>query len=800
MNAKAIEKSELNKILSLTANYAVLDGSKIRLMETQPSSELNEVKKRLKLTEESIKLLFTHGLSKIEYFPTFSDEIERAQKGSALSCAELLKIENLLRSVRIAYTSIQGVTDEEISLMKELAARLYFDATLEEDIRTKILSDTEVSDYASDKLYSLRREIRLLNERIRVRLQEYLVGSEGKYLQDGIITMRDNRYVLPVRAEYKRNIKGFIHDRSSSGATFFIEPEEVLEMNNELRSLAIDEREEVERILGELSRRAGFMGAELFTDIEILEEIDVAYARAEYGYKLSCVMPQMNSNGVISIEQGRHPLIDRKKVVPVSVALGKEYRFLLISGPNTGGKTVTLKMVGLFCLMAACGLFIPAKCATVSTFDEIYYDVGDAQSIEESLSTFSSHITNIIDIVNKANSHSLVLIDELGGGTDPEEGQALAKAIVAHLLESGASGVVTTHYTTLKEFAFEAKGIENACMEFDSNTLQPLYAMHIGLPGSSNALAISQRLGLPEKILREARANLSEGAQKFEHIVRSAEESRIQAEEVLRETNKLKAEWQARLQEVEAERERLKKEREKLYVSAKAESRRIINDKASDAEELLQEIEEIFAKEAITESDLIKARTLKNRLQDKAYESENEDDFTPKYEPIDSNELRVGSTVFVKNIAQEGVVQSVRLQKGEAEIQCGGMRIRSKLSELYIPQVRANTVKPSSSKNWKKSGSNDNVQVTKKLQTKPAPTLEINVIGLTVHEALPEIEAFLDAAVISNLEEVRIVHGMGTGKLRAGIHEYLRTHPNVAEYRLGKYGEGDTGVTILKIK
>ena len=800
MNSKAIEKSELNKILALTANYAVLDGSKIRLINTQPSSELPSVKKGLQLTEESIKLLFTHGISKVEYFPPFIDEIERAQKGSALSCGELLKIENLLRSVRIAYTSIQSVTDDEIKLMKDLSSRLYFDQTLEDDIRTKILSDTEVSDYASDKLYSVRREIRLLNERIRVRLQEYLVGSEGKYLQDGIITMRDNRYVLPVRAEYKRNIKGFIHDRSSSGATFFIEPEEVLEMNNELRALAIDEREEVERILGELSRRAGFMGAELFTDIEILEEIDASYARAEYGYKLSCVMPEMNDNGVIAIDRGRHPLIDRKKVVPVSVALGKEYRFLLVSGPNTGGKTVTLKMVGLFCLMAACGLFIPAKRAVISTFDEIYYDVGDAQSIEESLSTFSSHITNIIDIANKANERSLVLIDELGGGTDPEEGQALAKAIVAHLLDCGATGVVTTHYTALKEFAFEAKGIENACMEFDANTLQPLYAMHIGLPGSSNALAISKRLGLPEKILSEARKNLSEGAQKFEHIVRSAEESRIQAEEALRETNKIKAEWQARLDEVEAERERLKKEKEKLFVAAKAESRRIINDRASDAEELLHEIEEIFAKEALTQADLIKARTLKNRLQDKAYESENEDDFTPKYEPIAPNALQVGAKVFVKNIGQEGSVQSIRLQKGEAEVQCGGIRVRSKISDLAIAQTRTVAPKTTSNKKWKKSGTNDNVQVTKKLQSRPAPMLEINVIGLTVHEALPEIEAFLDSAVIANLEELRIVHGMGTGKLRAGIHDYLRKHPNVAEYRLGKYGEGDTGVTILKLK
>jgi DNA mismatch repair protein MutS2 len=571
-------------------------------------------------------------------------------------------------------------------------------------------------------------------------------------------------------------------------------------MNNELRSLAIDEREEVERILGELSRRVGFMSDELKRDIVVLETLDCAYARAEYGYKLSCVMPEMNDNGVIAIDRGRHPLIDRKKVVPVSVALGKDYRFLLVSGPNTGGKTVTLKMVGLFCLMAACGLFIPAKRAVISTFDEIYYDVGDAQSIEESLSTFSSHITNIIDIANKANERSLVLIDELGGGTDPEEGQALAKAIVAHLLDCGATGVVTTHYTALKEFAFEAKGIENACMEFDANTLQPLYAMHIGLPGSSNALAISKRLGLPEKILSEARKNLSEGAQKFEHIVRSAEESRIQAEEALRETNKIKAEWQARLDEVEAERERLKKEKEKLFVAAKAESRRIINDRTSDAEELLHEIEEIIAKEALTQADLIKARNLKNRLQDKAYESENEDDFTPKYEPIAPNALQVGMKVFVKNIGQEGIVQSIRLQKGEAEVQCGNIKVRSKISDLAIAQARTVAPKTTNSKKWKKPGANDNVQVTKKLQTRPAPMLEINVIGLTVHEALPEIEAFLDAAVIANLEELRIVHGMGTGKLRAGIHDYLRKHPNVAEYRLGKYGEGDTGVTILKLK
>lgn len=799
MNQRAIEKTELNKILSVAAEYAVLDGGKEKLQAFAPISEPKEVKRLLKTTEECVKLLFSYGISQIEHFPSFNDELGRAKKGSSLTCGELLKAENLLRSARIAHGSISSIVDEEITEVRLLSDRLYFDGNLEEDIRTKILNDTEVSDYASDKLYSVRREIRLLNERIRSRLAEYLSGAEGKYLQDGIITMRNDRYVLPVRAEYKRNIKGFIHDRSASGATFFIEPEEVLEMNNELRSLQIDEKEEVERILGELSRRVGFMSDELLVDIEVLNELDSFFARAEYGYKLSCVKPTLSGEGVIDIQMGRHPLIDRKKVVPVSLALGKDYRFLLISGPNTGGKTVTLKMVGLFCLMAMCGLFIPAKRATVSTFDEIYCDVGDAQSIEESLSTFSSHITNIIHIVNNANAKSLVLIDELGGGTDPDEGQALAKAIVSHLLSTGCAGVVTTHYTALKEFAFSAKGIENACMEFDANTLQPLYVMRIGLPGSSNALAISRRLGLKKSILDDALSNLSEDAQKFENIVRSAEESRIKAEETLIETNRLKAEWQEKLRALDIESEKLKKEKEKLFTSAKAESRRIINERTADAEELLGEIEEIFAKESISEADLIKARTLKNRLADKAYETEEDPSSLPQYAPVTPDSLKAGDKVFVKNIGQEGTVQSVRVNKGEAEVLCGNIRVRSKISELslVIRETKAHTNKKPK---WQMKKEEEKVQIKKSLSPKRAPTLELNVIGLTVHEALPEVEAFIDAAVISNLEEVRIIHGMGTGKLRAGIHDYLRTQRNVAEYRLGKYGEGETGVTIVKIK
>ena len=791
MNAKAIESTELNKILALVSNFAVLDGGKLRVQNTTPCNLLSETRKRLKRTEECVELLFTHGVSTVEYYSPFDDELVRAHKGSTLSPAELLKMEKLLRSARIARTSVLGFLSEENSQVKRLVDNLYYDENLEEDIRSKILNDTTLSDYASDKLYALRREIRLLNERIRSRLSEYLTGREGKYLQDAIVTMRDNRYVLPVRAEYKRNIKGFIHDKSQTGATFFIEPEEVLEMNNELRELTVDEKKEVERILSELSRRVGDMASELETDMEILEELDLAYAMAQYSYKLSCVLPAINDVGIIKINEGRHPLIAKDKVVPVSLELGKAYRYLLISGPNTGGKTVTLKMVGLFCMMAMCGLFVPAKSAELSVFDEIFCDVGDEQSIEESLSTFSSHIKNIIHIVNNANNKSLVLIDELGGGTDPEEGQALAKAIISRLLKNNSAGVITTHYTALKEYAFSEKGIENACMEFDSDTLRPLYVIKIGLPGSSNALAISRRLGLDESILAEALTNLSEDAQKFENIVRSAEESRIRADEILLENNRLKAEWENKLRVLENERVKLQKEKDKFFAQAKAEARRIVNERTAEAEETLKEMEDIFAQSSISEADLIKARTLKNKLAGLAFAGNNEEESAPlELLPATEKDLKVGVKVMIRSTKQEGVVQSVRPQKKEAEILCGNIRVRSKFSDLALLTFGKTT----------QTVKKEAVVLQKSLKPKPAPTLELNIIGLTVLDAVPEIEAFIDSAVLANLEEVRIVHGMGTGKLRKGVHEYLRTDKRVAEFRLGKYGEGDTGVTIVKLK
>lgn len=798
MNANALNKTELNKILSITASYATLEQTKRALAALLPQTNLSLARKNLKFTEECLELLFSRGIGKIEQFPEFSDELDRAKKGSTLSCAELLCVCALLRSARIAHTSVASVTDGDFSLVRELSNKLYFDTNLEDDISEKILSDTQVSDYASEKLYSIRRDIRLLNERIRSRLAEYLTGGEGKYLQDAIVTMRNDRYVLPVRAEYKRNVKGFVHDRSASGATFFIEPEEVLEMNNELRSLAVDEKEEVERILHELSLRVGMLAERLQTDIILLQELDGYFARAEFSYHYRCVLPQLNEQGIVKISEGRHPLIDKNKVVPVSISLGEEYRFLLVSGPNTGGKTVTLKMVGLFCLMAMCGLFVPAKSAVVSVFDQIFCDIGDAQSIEESLSTFSSHVKNIIYILDNATQKSLVLIDELGGGTDPEEGQALAQAIVKHLLSIGGAGVVTTHYSALKEFAFSTAGIENACMEFDTNTLQPLYVMKIGLPGSSNALAISRRLGLKESILQDALLGLSDGARTFENIVRSAEQSRIEAENALQETNEIKAEWAQKVALLQKEEEKLQKEKEKFFSSAKAESRRIVSERTAQAEELLAEIESIFAQDVISEADLIKARTLKNKLAGSAYEMEEETSSSAKYLPIDEKTLKVGDTVFIKSMSATGTIQSIRQQKGEAEVLCGNLRLRMKFSDLLSFIAPKTTQTETKKKLYPQKQSS--VSVQRNLSKNAAPLMEVNVIGMTVMEAIPEVESFLDSAVLSNLEEVRIVHGMGTGRLRKGIHEYLRKQPHVAEFRLGIYGEGESGVTIVKLK
>lgn len=788
MEEIVLKKLELNKVLTSVAEYASLDETKRQIVSLRPSVTLSEAEALLQLSAEADAALFRYGVGHIEVFPLLDDELERARKGAALSCGELLAVAALLRSARVAYRSIQGLPEEYSVHLREIASGIYFDEVLERDILEKIIGEDEVSDYASDALFGIRRSIRSLNERIRAKLSEYLSGEGAKYLQDAIVTMRDNRYVLPVRAEHKTKIRGFVHDRSASGATFFIEPEQILDMNNELRELAVAEKEEIERILAQLSHRVGTMAESLLADTQRLCEIDAAYAKAEYGYKNKCVCPKLNDAGMLCIVKGRHPLLDPKTAIPVSLAFGKKDRFLLISGPNTGGKTVTLKMCGLFCMMACCGLFLPAGEGTeVSVFSSIFCDIGDAQSIEENLSTFSSHISNIIGILAHADAKSLVLIDELGGGTDPDEGQALAKAILSELLRRGSRGIVTTHYTSLKEFAYAADGIENASMEFDMNTLQPLYRIDLGVPGSSNAIAISRRIGLPESVLDDAVANLSADGQRFENILRTAEQSRIEADEAKKQAELLKKEWGIKLAEVNTEREKLKREREKLFATAKMESRRIVRERTEQADELLLQIEEIAKKSALTEADLIRARTLKNRLADKAYDSEMEEEERPSAKPISVTALHGGDHVFVKAIGAIGEVLSVHEKKKEVEVLVGSMRLNVKEKDLQAVEGNAR----------KKT---ERVHVVRQTEPVLAVKTEINLLGMTVPEAIQEVDSFIDKAVLAGLEEVKIIHGVGTGKLKEGIRRHLREMPNVQEFRSGAYGEGEAGVTIVKLR
>lgn len=788
MNIQFFEKLELNKVLSRCAEFAALSGAKQLICESQPSSDIAEVRARLSRTEEAELLLYRYGVSGVEYFEDVTDLLSRAEKGSTLSCGELMQVNALNRAARISHSSVTSVADEAINLLKSDCARLYFDQPLEDDINFAIISDSEVNDHASEKLADIRTKIKSLNARIRSKLSEYITGPTASFLQDASVTMRNDRFVIPVKAEYKNRIRGFVHDRSQTGATFFIEPEYVLEMNNELIALTIDEREEVERILKSFSKRFGALSEKLRTDMEVLASLDASYARAQYAYSLKAVKPEVNRRGYINIIKGRHPLIDKTRIVPVSVELGGSYNFLLLSGANTGGKTVTLKMTGLFCLMAACGLFVPAaEGSSVGVFDNVFCDLGDSQSIEESLSTFSSHIKTVIEIVKEVNADSLVLIDELGGGTNPDEGQALARAVVEKLLGVGCKGIVTTHFTALKEFAFGAKGIENASMEFDSATLKPLYRIKIGMPGSSNALAICRRMGLDEDVLEKAISYLSEGGRAFENIVRSAEDSRVKAEQLASENEALKAELKRKIAEADAKAQALDNERTKLFNNARAESRRIVNERAAEAEEMLAEIEDIFKKEEISETDLIKARTLKNKIKDAAFKEETSQQRQTPYAPADKNNIHAGDRVFVKPMQTEGEVLSYSPNKGEAEVACGSMKLRCKLSELLII---GRPIAPAKA---------DNVRVVRKIAPSK-PVLEINVLGMTVEEALYEVDNFIDKAVTDNLEEIKVIHGVGTGKLRKAIAEHLKRHKNVESFRLGKYGEGETGVTFIKLK
>ena len=778
---------EYDKILSTCAKYAVLNLSKDAIKALKPSDELQEVNFLLKKTAEAHKLLYTHGASGIEFFDPIEDELDRARKGSVLSMGELLRIARILRSSRISYNSITSIADEEIVSLRCIAESIYCDRYFEEEITEKILSEDKMSDTASEKLYQLRRKIRRLNEQVKEKLS-YYVRTQSKYLQDAIVTMRGDRYVVPVKSEFRGQIKGLIHDQSSTGSTLFVEPVEVLELNNDIKTAIIEEKLEIEKILGELTQKVGLIADRIENNVKSLCELDIAYAKAIYAYSLKAVCANVNANGYINIINGRHPLIDRQKVVPVSVSLGSNYNYLLITGPNTGGKTVTMKLVGLFTLLTLTGFFIPAsEGSSISVFSKVFCDIGDEQSIEQSLSTFSSHMKNVINVSENVDDKSLVLLDEIGAGTDPEEGSAIAHAVLEHLIGKGSYGIVTTHYTALKEYAFTEKRIMNASMDFDEETFAPLYRLNIGLAGSSNAIKIATRLGLPPTLTERAKSFLKEDKISFEKVIEEAEKTRRKAELQLLEYERLTKEKQEEVDKIKAERVKFDKEREKFYANAKIESRRIINETIEDAEEIVAELKEILEKEEIDGGDLIRARTLRNKLEEKKYAMESETTVITSEKPIDIAKLKINDRVYVLSMNAEGVVVTINKKKGVCDVQLGNVRVSVKIEDLYVP-----------AKKPKKEKIVPTVRIDRSNFT--VALTEINVIGKNLSEALVEVEAFIDKAVVSGLHEVKIIHGVGLKILSKGIHDYLRKHPRVDQYRFGKYGEGEHGVTFVILK
>ncbi len=784
MDEKVLRTLEFDKVKNKIADYCVLYSSKDEMNALVPFTEYKSAKNELNKTKEAFELLYTDGVSGVEFYDDLGDSLNRAAKGATLSMGELLKAARLLKSSSVLYSSVTGAKSQSEILKSEVSG-VYVDGYLENEIRSKILSDDTMSDNASEKLAFLRKKVKSLNEQIREKLLSYIRNGNNKYLQENIITVRGDRYVLPVKSECRGQVSGFIHDQSSTGSTVFIEPTAVFELNNALKTAVFEEQAEVERILADLSQKVGVIAPRLIVNDEIIKNFDVYYAKAIYAYKNKCVEPQLNADGIIDIKEGRHPLIDAKKVVPVSVSLGEKYNYLLVTGPNTGGKTVTLKLNGLFTLMAASGMFIPAAVGSkLSVFENVFCDVGDEQSIEQSLSTFSSHMKNLIKITENIDENSLVLIDEIGAGTDPDEGSALARAVIEKLVAANSKGIITTHYSALKEYAYTENKLENASMEFNAETFAPLYRLNIGLPGTSNAIEISKMLGLDESITSRAFDLLGTEKVGFENVLKEAEKTRRECEESKIEIDALKQKERDVLAEIEKERARLNEEKEKFYAKAKSESRKIVNEKLEEADEIINEIKVLFDKEELTSGDLIKARTLRNKLENKKYDSEDSEENIVNYVPVDPEKLKPGDKVYYKGVQGVCTVHSVSAKKGECEIFMGAIRTKVPVKDLFFVSKGVKTPK-----------------TTVSLKREAVmPQTEVNVIGMNVPDALEEVSRFLDASILNNMEEVKIVHGKGMKILSSAIHDYLKKNKQVVSYRFGKYGEGEHGVTFVKLK
>ena len=790
MQEKSLKVLEFYKIRDMLVERAASSLGKARCAALVPVSDIREIERMQAETEEASTLVARTGVQPISAFDDVQAQVARAKVGGILSPKDLLLCARLMQTARSVRRTLVGEKDEaeetETPHLVGLARALYPMRRLEEEIFAAILSEEEIADSASPGLASVRRKMRSANERIRDKLNGYLHSSSmARYLQDAIITMRQGRYVLPVRAEYRSQVPGIVHDQSSSGATLFIEPMAIVEINNDLRGLMGEERAEIEKILQRFSEEISQEAGALLENQRILAELDFIFAKGALARQMRAVQPKINEAGYIDIKRGRHPLIDPEAVVPSDLWIGKDFTTLVVTGPNTGGKTVTLKTVGLFTLMMQAGLQVPAMLGTeLAVFDDVFADIGDEQSIEQSLSTFSSHMVNIVHILQNVTPRSLALFDELGAGTDPTEGAALAMSILDKLLSYKTRTLATTHYSELKAYALTHPGVENASVEFNVETLWPTYRLSIGIPGKSNAFEISRKLGLSEEIIGAAKEWLSGEQIRFEDVIttaemhrQTAERERELAEEAHNETVRLR-------DQAEQERKKLEEQREKLLRKAREDARRILHSAQAEAEGIIRDLKKAAQEQNAKDREILEARRKLQGDLDKLAEPMAKESAASEGAPLKS--VTLGQTVRIPSLGCTGSVLTLPDKNGEVQLQVGLMKMKQPLSAL---RTAAQGDAP------KKEKGRRAIKVAA-----PQVSLELDVRGQLPEEALDNVDKYLDDCMMAGVSEVSIVHGKGTGVLRSEISQHLRHHPHVAEFRLGRYGEGETGVTIVTLK
>ena len=793
MNTKVLTTLEYNKIIDLLTEKADSEPGKKLCRDLVPSTDLSAIRTAQRETKDALARLFRIGSTSFGSNRDLGFSIRSLEIGSSLSMSELLKLASFLDNV----SRIKTYGKKEREDLPNDSLNAYFEGLtpmtqLANEINRCILSEEEMADDASPRLKSIRRSKLSTNEKIHSQLTSMVNGAYRTFLQDAVITMRDNRYCIPVKAEYKSQVSGMVHDQSSTGSTFFIEPAAVVNLNNQLKELDLQEQEEIEVILGDLSSQAAVHTSELAADQKIMTTLDFIFAKAKLAMEQNATEPIFNTEHYIQIRKGRHPLLDKKKAVPIDVRLGKDFDLLVITGPNTGGKTVSLKTVGLFTLMGQAGLHIPAlDRSELSIFSEVYADIGDEQSIEQSLSTFSSHMTRVVHILQHADADSLCLFDELGAGTDPTEGAALAIAILNYLHDRGIRTMATTHYSELKIYALSTNFVENACCEFDVETLRPTYRLLIGIPGKSNAFAISSKLGLSDEIINAAKEQISKEDESFEDVIADLEQSRVTIEKEQQEIAEYKERIRTLQEQLQKKNEKIDQAKDKILRDANEKARAILQEAKDVADETIRDFNKAGAS-----ADIKELEKKRQKVRDKINEKNgklalgNNQKKPANQKTVDPKKLKKGDSVKIISMNLKGIVNTLPDARGNLFVQCGIMRMQTNINDLVPVKEETITAPALQRTNTGKLKMSKSFSVSS----------EINLLGCTVDEAIAKLDKYLDDAYLAHLPSVRVVHGKGTGALRSAVQSLLKRLKYVKEYRLGEYGEGDAGVTIVTFK